>query len=326
MGNDGQLLLDVAGLSKRFTLGGGFSRVKLTAVNNVSFQLGIDGPEIFTLAGESGSGKTTIARMILGFIEPSSGSIRINGRDGTQLKGRSERLSFMKEVQGVFQDPFDTFNPLKRIDSYLYETAMNFGIARDRVEAERCAEEALQAVGLTLGEIARRYPHELSGGQAQRTSVARALMTHPSLVVADEPVSMVDASLRMSIVNLLKEFKEKLGISILYITHDLATAYYVSDRIAIVLRGSIIEMGSVDRVLGNPLHPYTVVLRESVPESDPARHWRADIELGALEVKEYARRGCKFAGRCPHERAICSATEPPNVENQGRLVRCHLYS
>ncbi|HUZ16739.1 MAG TPA: ABC transporter ATP-binding protein [Spirochaetia bacterium] len=326
MGTDGQLLLDVVDLSKRFTLGGGFSRVKLTAVNKASFQMGAGGPEIFTLAGESGSGKTTIARMILGFIEPSSGSIRVNGRDVTKLKGRSERLSFMKEVQGVFQDPFDTFNPLKRIDSYLYETAMNFGIARDHCEAEQRAAEALSAVGLTLGEISRRYPHELSGGQAQRTSVARALMTHPSLVVADEPVSMVDASLRMSIVNLLKEFKEKLGISVLYITHDLATAYYVSDRIAIVLRGSIIEMGSVDRVLGNPLHPYTVVLRESVPEPDPARRWRADIELGALEVTEYARRGCKFAGRCPHEMAICSTTEPPNVESEGRLVRCHLYS
>jgi peptide/nickel transport system ATP-binding protein len=318
-------LLAVEQLSKRFILGGGLSRVRLVAVSGASFRMGVGGPEIFTLAGESGSGKTTLARMVLGFVEPTSGSIRFKGVDVTRIRGRAGRLQFLKDVQGIFQDPFDTFNPLKRIESYLHETALNYSMAATGQEAERVASEALAAVGLTLEEIKGRYPHELSGGQAQRASVARALITHPSLLVADEPVSMVDASLRMSIVNLFRTLKEERGISVLYITHDLATAYYVSDRIAVMLRGTIIEIGSVDQVLREPLHPYTRLLRESVPEPDPHGKWTEEIALGALEIKEYAQTGCKFAGRCPQEIAICRGTEPPEIQTGGRMVKCHLY-
>jgi peptide/nickel transport system ATP-binding protein len=318
-------LLAIDQLSKRFVLGGGLSRVRLVAVSGASFRMGVAGPEMFTLAGESGSGKTTLARMVLGFVEPTSGSIRVKGREVTRIRGRAGRLQFLKEVQGIFQDPFDTFNPLKRIESYLRETALNYSMAATGPEAERVANEALAAVGLTLAEIKGRYPHELSGGQAQRVSVARALITHPSLLVADEPVSMVDASLRMAIVNLFRTLKEERGISVLYITHDLATAYYVSDRIAVMLRGTIIEIGSVDQVLREPLHPYTRLLRDSVPEPDPRGRWTEEIALGALEIKEYAQTGCKFAGRCPQEIAICHAAEPPEIEAGGRMVKCHLY-
>lgn len=318
-------LLSVEQLTKRFTLGGGLSRVRLVAVNKASFQMGVAGPEIFTLAGESGSGKTTLARMILGFIEPTSGRILYKGRDVTRIRGRANRLEFMKDVQAIFQDPFDTFNPLKRIETYLRETALNFSIATSGSEAERVVGEALAVVGLSLQEIKGRYPHELSGGQAQRVSVARALITHPSLLVADEPVSMVDASLRMSIVNLFRKLKEERGISVLYITHDLATAYYVSDRIAVMLRGTIIEIGTVDQVLREPLHPYTQLLKDSVPEPDPGGKWTEEISLGALEIKQYAQSGCKFAGRCPRELAVCRDTEPPEVEMDGRMVKCHLY-
>ncbi len=325
MASGGSALLSVEQLSKRFILGGGFSRVRVSAVSQASFQVGGFGPEIFTLAGESGSGKSTLARMILGFIEPTSGRILYRGRDVTRIRSRARRLEFMKEVQGVFQDPFDTFNPLKRIESYLRETALNYAIAATGPEAERVVGDALAAVGLSLQEIKGRYPHELSGGQAQRTSVARALITRPSLLVADEPVSMVDASLRMAIVNLFRTIKEERGISVLYITHDLATAYYVSDRIAVMLRGAIIEVGSVDQVLREPLHPYSRLLRDSVPEPDPHSRWTEEIALGALEIKEYAQAGCKFAGRCPQEIPICRETEPPPVERSGRIVRCHLY-
>jgi len=318
-------LLSVEQLTKRFTLGGGLSRVRLVAVGKASFQMGVAGPEIFTLAGESGSGKTTLARMVLGFIEPTSGRILHKGRDVTRIRGRANRLEFMKHVQGIFQAPFDTFNPLKRIETYLRETALNYSIAVSGGEAERVVSEALAVVGLSLQEIKGRYPHELSGGQAQRASVARALITHPSLLIADEPVSMVDASLRMSIVNLFRKLKEEWGISVLYITHDLATAYYVSDRIAVMLRGAIIEIGSVDQVLREPLHPYTKLLKDSVPEPDPRGKWTEEIALGALEIKEYAQSGCKFAGRCPVEIAVCHDTEPPEVEKDGRMVRCHLY-
>ena len=325
MASRGSTLLSVEELSKRFVLGGGFSRVRLVAVSKASFQMGVAGPEIFTLAGESGSGKTTLARMILGFIEPTSGRILHKDGDVTRIRGRKRRLQFMKEVQGIFQDPFDTFNPLKRIETYLRETALNYAIAATDREAERVVGDALAAVGLSLQEIQGRYPHELSGGQAQRTSVARALITRPSLLVADEPVSMVDASLRMSIVNLFRTLKQERGISVLYITHDLATAYYVSDRIAVMLRGTIIEVGSVEQVLREPLHPYTKLLKDSVPEPDPRRKWTEEIALGALEIKEYAQSGCKFAGRCPQELPVCRGTEPPEVETGGRMVKCHLY-
>jgi peptide/nickel transport system ATP-binding protein len=318
-------LLSIRQLTRRFILGGGLSKVRLVAVANASFEMGTSGPEIFTLAGESGSGKTTLARMILSFVEPTSGTILYKGRDVTRIHGRKTRLEFMKDVQAVFQDPFDTFNPLKRIDTYLYETALNYSVASSRAEADVVVGDALATVGLTLQEIRARYPHELSGGQAQRTSVARALITHPSLLVADEPVSMVDASLRMSIVNLFRKLKEERGISVLYITHDLATAYYVSDRIAVMLRGVIIEIGTVEQVLREPLHPYTRLLKDSVPEPDPGVKWTEEISLGALEIKEYARAGCKFAGRCPREMPICRTVEPPEVVVDGRRVKCHLY-
>jgi peptide/nickel transport system ATP-binding protein len=318
-------LLKVDRLTRRYILGGGLSKVRLIAVNEASFELGASGPEIFTLAGESGSGKTTIARMILGFVEPSSGRLFYKGRDVTRTHGRGRRLELMKDIQGIFQDPFDTFNPLNRIDTYLTETAKNYGIAKGR-DIERVVGEALAAVGLSTQEIKGRYPHELSGGQAQRASVARALITHPSLLVADEPVSMVDASLRMSIVNLFRKFKEERGISVLYITHDLATAYYVSDRIGVMLRGVIIEVGTVEQVLSQPLHPYTKLLRDSVPDPDPAVTWKDEISLGAMEIKEYAQSGCKFAGRCPMEMPVCRKVEPPGVEIEGRVVKCHLYN
>jgi peptide/nickel transport system ATP-binding protein len=318
-------LLSIDRLTRRFTLGGGLSKVRLVAVADATFEMGAAGPEIFTLAGESGSGKTTLARMILGFVEPTAGTILFKGRDVTRIRGRKNRLAFMKDVQAVFQDPFDTFNPLKRIDTYLRETAVNYSMASGRRQADSVVDQALGEVGLSLEEIRGRYPHELSGGQAQRTSVARSLITRPSLLVADEPVSMVDASLRMSIVNLFRKFKEERGISVLYITHDLATAYYVSDRIAVMLRGVIIEIGGVEQVLQAPLHPYTRVLRDSVPEPDPRARWSEDIALGAMEIKEYARAGCKFAGRCPSEMPICRGGEPPTVEIDGRAVKCFLY-
>lgn len=322
---DNDKLLAVKYLTKVFTLGGGFSRSKLIAVNKACFEIESAKAEIFTLAGESGSGKTTLARMILGFIESTSGSIIYKGKDTTKIKSRKEKLRFMKEVQPIFQDPFDTFNPLKKVDIYLYETAMNFGIAYHRKDPDQVVESALDLVGLSLQEIRGRYPHELSGGQAQRTSVARALITSPLLLVADEPVSMVDASLRMSIVNLFKKFKDERGINVIYITHDLATAYYVSDRIAIMLRGDIIESGSVKEVLVNPLHPYTKTLKESVPNPDPDKRWKSNIELSTFEVKEFSRTGCKFAGRCSYTMDVCKEKEPRDSFVEGRNVKCHLY-
>ncbi|MGB9787533.1 MAG: ABC transporter ATP-binding protein [Dictyoglomus turgidum] len=315
-----EILLRVENLNKVFTIGSIFSRVRIRAVNNVNFEIG--NSEIFTLAGESGSGKTTVAKMILGFLEPTSGKILYKGKDISELQKDRAKDLLRKEVQAVFQNPFETFNPLRRVSNYLMETVKNFGISE---RPEEVIESALNLVGLTWNEVKDKYPSEFSGGQLQRISIARSLLTNPTLLVADEPVSMVDASLRMSIVNLFKDLKEKRGVSVLYITHDLATAYYVSDRIAIMFRGEIVEIGSVEKVLMDPKHPYTMLLKESIPEPDPKKKWTKDIKILTLEEEEYQMKGCKFISRCPYRMEKCK-NPVPDVEVDDRLVKCYLYT
>jgi len=310
-----------------FHIGSLLSPSKLIAVNDVSMTLYASRPEIFTLAGESGSGKTTLSRLLLGDLEPTSGQVRFQGRPIKEVLKGGGRKRFMSEVQPVFQNPFETFNPLRRVEEYLLDTAVNFGVAKDRKAAVDVVDQALRSVGLSLGEVAKRYPHELSGGQIQRVSVARALIPNPKMIVADEPVSMVDASLRMEIVNLFRKLRDEQGVSVIYITHDLATAYYVSDRIAILLRGFVVEAGPVEEVLVNPLHPYSVLLKESVPEPAPEdkEAWTQHISLGATEVSEFAQAGCKFASRCPHVMDVCRSADPPDFRIGARAVKCYLY-
>jgi peptide/nickel transport system ATP-binding protein len=313
-------LLEIDQLTKEYVLGSMISRTRITAADNVTFF--IKPAEIFALAGESGCGKTTTAKIILGFEEPTSGTITHKGsRDA-----KNEKIWFTKGVQAIFQDPFSTFNPLRTVDRYFFETLHNYKLAKNKQEAIRLIDTKLKAVGLTYDEFAGKYPSEFSGGQLQRISIARALLTDPTLLIADEPVSMVDASLRMSIVNLFKNLKEELGVSVLYITHDLATAYYVSDRIAIMFRGNIVEMGSVEQVLMDPKHPYTRLLRESIPEADPKRRWHSTVSLTDSEQGEYLRKGCKFAGRCPDVMEKCKSIMPGDTYIDGVLVRCHKYT
>ena len=321
-------LLDVQHVTVEFHIGGLLGGSLLVAVNDVSFSLDEDRPEIFTLAGESGSGKTTLSRLILRDLEPTRGKVLFEGRDLATIRKRSEFKEFMKKVQPVFQNPFDTFSPLRRVDAYLVDTAVNFGMASNRRESVQIVDDALRNVGLSLEEVSRRYPHELSGGQIQRVSVARALISQPRVILADEPVSMVDASLRMEIVNLFRKLRDEQKVSVIYITHDLATAYYISDRIAIMLRGYVVESGPVFEVLEQPLHPYSQLLKESVPEPEPREKeaWTKHITLGATEVKEYGRVGCKFAGRCPHVMDICRQADPPDMQVGLRTVKCYLYS
>ena len=320
--------LDVQHVSVEFHIGGLLGGTLLTAVNDVSFSLERDKPEILTLAGESGSGKTTLSRLLLRDLEPTRGKVLFEGRDLSTIRKRSEFSEFMKKVQPVFQNPFETFNPLRRVEAYLFDTAMNFGIAPSRRDAAEVVDDALRNVGLSLDEVRLRYPHELSGGQIQRVSVARALISKPRLILADEPVSMVDASLRMEIVNLFQKLRDEQKVSVIYITHDLATAYYISDRIAIMLRGYVVESGPVEDVLERPAHPYTQLLKESVPEPAPKEResWAKHITLGTTEVKEYERNGCKFAGRCPHVMDICRRADPPDVRVGQQTVKCYLYT
>ncbi len=314
-------LLEIDGLAKVFSLGIMISRARITAVDNVSFY--VKPAEVFALAGESGCGKTTVAKMILGFEEPTSGAIVHKGK--RDAKSKNEKVWFTEGIQAIFQDPFATFNPLRTVDRYFFETVRNYKLARNK-EATVLIDQKLQAVGLTYEEMSGKYPSEFSGGQLQRVSIARALLTNPTLLIADEPVSMVDASLRMSIVNLFNTLKEEFGMSVLYITHDLATAYYVSDRIAIMFRGNIVEMGTVERVLMEPKHPYTRLLIESIPEADPNRRWDTRVTLTELEYEEYLRVGCKFAGRCPEVMEKCRSVMPADILVDDVLVKCHKYT
>jgi peptide/nickel transport system ATP-binding protein len=243
--------------------GGLFARRQVLAVNDVSLRLEAE-PEIFTVVGESGSGKTTLARMILNMVAPSAGTIRFQGTDLAAIRGGAARLAFMRKVQPIFQNPFEAFNPMKRVDRYLFATARRMAdVATDAAVAD-AADTALKSVGLSLTEVRGRFPHQLSGGQLQRVAIARALISRPALLVADEPVSMIDASLRASIVNLLRELRDRNGLTIVYITHDLATAYYVSDRIIIMRQGQVVESGDARTVLDNPQHPYSQLLKSSV--------------------------------------------------------------
>lgn len=263
-----QPLLSVANVTKAYSRGGLFGGETFRAVDDVSFSLSAERPEIFTVVGESGSGKTTLSRMILNVVAPTSGVILFRGSDVNRLDRRSGRMRFMASVQPVFQNPFEAFNPLNRVDRYLLTTARHFCGAKKRATAERLADEALRKVGLSFVEISRRFPHELSGGQLQRAAIARALIPGPALIVADEPVSMVDASLRMAIVSLFRTLRDDLGVSIIYITHDLATAYYISDRIIIMQKGKVVESGYARAVLDNPKHPYSILLKSAVLSPD----------------------------------------------------------
>ncbi|SHF73390.1 peptide/nickel transport system ATP-binding protein [Kaistia soli DSM 19436] len=262
-------LLQLDHVGRSYPVGGFFARRQLQAVKDLSFTLNADRPEIFTIVGESGSGKTTTARMILGNEVPTSGVIRFLGQDVAAIRSRKDRLAFMAKVQPIFQNPFEAFNPLTTLDFYLYSTARRFLGLRTRAEIEAAADKALQHVGLSLVEVRGRYSHELSGGQLQRIAVARALIPSPKLIVADEPVSMVDASLRMSIVNLFRTLRDDLGVTIIYITHDLSTAYYISDRVIIMHKGDVIEAGDARAVLGNPSEDYSRALRNAVLPPDP---------------------------------------------------------
>ena len=296
------------------------------ALDNFSFWIDDDSPSIVSVAGESGSGKTTLGLMILGFLEPSAGTVLYKGRELSKLNNQ-ERSAFRKEVQAVFQDPFAVYNPFYKVDHIMEVPIKNFRLAKSPAEARRMMEEALVSVGLRPEETLGRFPHQLSGGQRQRLAVARALLLRPNLLIADEPVSMVDASLRATILESINKLNTDLNVTVLYITHDLTTAYHVSDYIIILYRGSVMEAGDVDTVITEPKHPYTQLLIDSIPWPDITRQWGQQEIISPEEDKSVASKvGCKFAGRCPHAMPICTQSPPPlyHVDEQ-RVAACYLY-
>jgi oligopeptide/dipeptide ABC transporter ATP-binding protein len=296
------------------------ARTTTVALSDVSLTVREEEPTIMTVAGESGSGKTTLAMLLLGFIPPTMGSIFYKGQDISRIKG-DDKVIFRREVQAVFQDPFAVFNPFYTVDHLLSVPIRRFHLARTRSQARDRMVEALTAVGLHPDEVLGRFPHQLSGGQRQRINVARALVLKPRLLVADEPVSMVDASLRASILETLRGLQRDHGVSILYITHDLTTAYHISKSIVVLYRGSVMEAGDTDSVITRPQHPYTRLLIDSIPWPDVNRRWgETEIKAKEGEGADHAP-GCKFASRCPFAMDKCKVTPP-----LFRLVEHHAAS
>jgi oligopeptide/dipeptide ABC transporter ATP-binding protein len=310
-------LIEIRGATKKY---GAF-----TALDNLTFSLSDSTPSITAVAGESGSGKTTLARMVLGFIPPTSGQVLYRGKDIARLSA-AERQQFRREVQPIFQDPFDVFNPFYRVDHVLTVPVRRFKLADSEAAGRRLIEDALSRVGLRPQDTLGRFPHELSGGQRQRIMVARAVLTRPKLIMADEPVSMVDASLRATILDELRALNRDLGISIVYITHDLTTAYQICENIVILYQGAVAEAGSVDRVIRDPKHPYTQLLVSSIPLTDRTRSWGGEeLKIPEASAGRFAN-GCRFAPRCPFVLEECWNEPPPKFRaDADRIATCFLH-
>jgi peptide/nickel transport system ATP-binding protein len=241
--------------------------------------------EVVSLVGESGSGKTTLGRALVGLTRPTSGRIILDGRE-IRVKDKKELKGLWKRVQMIFQDPYSTFNPLTSIPDSLAIPVRKFRMAKGQADVQRLVEETLVKVGLDPSEMEGKYPNQLSGGQRQRASIARALIISPEIVVADEPVSMLDVSIRAGILDLLKNLNEKFGVTIIFITHDLAVADYISDRIVVMYRGKVVEAASSESIIGSPLHPYTELLLRSAPRLRGESGWSETQDLVLKEDVE----------------------------------------
>jgi peptide/nickel transport system ATP-binding protein len=320
-------LLEARHLTKVFRGGGVLRRSDgFVAVDDVSLAIEDTPPTITAIVGESGSGKTTFARLLMGLTEPSGGEVLYRGVDLRRLD-RSQRRQFLRDVQAIFQDPDEVYNPFYKIDHVLEEPVANFGLATSKVKGRALIEQALVSVGLRPEETLGRYPHQLSGGQRQRVMVARSLIVSPRLIIADEPVSMVDASLRATIIDTLRELHRRLGISIIYISHDLTTAYQLSANIVVLYRGGVAEAGDIEQVVKQPEHPYTRLLIGSMPLPDPKRAWEAEeVVADGTETVTATKHGCRFTNRCPYRMAMCREAMPPLFQTgPHRVTACYLY-
>ena len=316
-------LIEFRNVSKVFG-GGLFDKKRTIALENFSMTINETPPLITAVVGESGSGKTTLARLLLGLETPSSGDVLFRGRNIHEMS-KSERRQFLHDVQFVFQDPYGVYNPFYKVDHVLTKPIAKFKLASSRKEARKLIENVLETVGLRAEETLGRYPHQMSGGQRQRIMVARALLLKPKLIIADEPVSMVDASLRATILGNLQELNEKFGISIIYITHDLATGFQISHNMIVLYHGAVSEAGDVSRVVQAPQHPYTQLLMNSIPLAVPERMWHRDNTPPPTKpAADFL--GCKFANRCPHVMERCQTQQPPLYQTEPRrVVSCYLY-
>jgi len=318
-----EALLETKDLTKIYSSGSIFRRRMVKAVDCVSFTIPEEKAMITTLAGESGSGKTTLGRLLLSLEIPTSGEILYKGVNIRKLSGEEFRR-YRKEVQAIFQDPYSAFNPFYPVRHILSTPLKKFRIATSTQDEMKIIDDALEAVNLDH-TIVEKYPHELSGGERQRVMIARALMQHPKLIIADEPVSMIDMSLRAGILNSILELKKRFGISFVYITHDLSTSYYLSDRIMVMYRGSVVEYGDISAVVKNPAHPYLKHLMNAIPIPDPKRRWtdRATLLTEKITYRT-GEMGCKYYERCPERTERCLNERPPTVQvERDHYILCH---
>ncbi len=326
-------LMEIRNLRVYFAIRRGiFGKIMyVKAVDGVS--VSIDKGDVLTLVGESGCGKTTLGKAIVGLVKPTDGEILYKGKNVLQLKGK-DYLEYRRNVQIVHQDPYASLNPTKTVFQILSAPLKRWGIAHTREELIEKVMELLQLVGLTPPEdFINKYPHQLSGGQRQRIVIARAMSVNPELIVADEPITMIDVSLRLGILNLMLDLREKFGTAYVFITHDFGAARYFSarggGRIAVMYLGKIVEIGPAEEVIHDPQHPYTQVLLSAVPVPDPEESRRKKpIQLKSLDIPSPVNppSGCRFHTRCPLSMDICGKEEPPMIEAKpGHWVACWLH-
>ncbi len=323
-----EMLLEIRNATKVYRQrGGGGKKREVVALQDFNLNIAKDPASIITIAGESGSGKTTLAQLVLGFIRITSGQIIFEGQDMSNADAHQMK-AYRRDVQAVFQDPFGVYNPYYRVQHVFNTVLNNFKLASNKSERADMIEDALNIVGLHGEDVLRKYPHQLSGGQRQRIMMARAYLIKPKLIVADEPVSMVDASLRASILDVMMRLKSEMGISFLYITHDLSTAYQIGDQIYILYQGAIAEKGSTVNVIDNPHHPYVQLLVDSVPVPDPDIKWEGEINLPPEEeMRSSQHSGCRFYPRCPKRMDRCLTAQPPlyEIDAIDHQASCYLY-
>ena len=322
-------LLQIRNATKIYSTPGFLGKEGKSVVALDDFNLTIDHSPatITTIAGESGSGKTTLANLVLGFIRLSSGQIIYDGEDVTEMSD-AQLKRYRRNVQAVFQDPFGVYNPFYRIEHVFDLVNKHFGLSNNKSEYRDMVEAGLNVVGLQGKDVLPKYPHQLSGGQRQRIMMARAYMIKPRLIVADEPVSMVDASLRASILDAMLRLRDDHGISFLYITHDLSTAYQIGDKIYMLYQGTTAERGHAVTVIDKPQHPYVQLLIDSVPVPDPTEKWDVNISLPSEEeMRTASATGCRYYPRCPHRMDKCLTARPPLyvMNDEGHEASCYLY-